>query len=170
MAVWPNSILPWRHMKTHLEFSKKHLKDPQTVRNNIIWSWTSNIMFEGNQLCLSPADAPFSAAGTEGLVRAEEKVNAPKYRDSLNENPVQSIQNLRLGRRFTFQWDSDPKHTARVAYGLLCECPWEPSHSLGLNAIKYFCKNLKMCIFPHPTWKRCRGEEKNGRYLPNADV
>ncbi len=35
----------------------------------------------------------FSAAGTEGLVRVEEKLNAPKYWDSLNENPVQSIQN-----------------------------------------------------------------------------
>ncbi len=58
----------------------------------------------------------FSAAGTEGLVRVEEKLNAPKYWDSLNENPVQSIQNLRLGRRFIFQQDSDPKHTARVAY------------------------------------------------------
>ncbi len=56
----------------------------------------------------------FSAAGTEGLVRVEEKLNAPKYRDSLNENPVQSIQNLRLGRRFTFQQENWPKHTARV--------------------------------------------------------
>ncbi len=44
----------------------------------------------------------FSAAGTEGLVRVEEKPNAPKYWDSLKENPVQSIQNLRLGRRLTF--------------------------------------------------------------------
>ncbi len=48
----------------------------------------------------------FSAAGTEGLIRVEEKLNAPKYRDSLNENPVQSIQHLRLGRRFTFQQDN----------------------------------------------------------------
>ncbi len=57
----------------------------------------------------------FSAAGTEGLVRVEEKLNAPKYWDNLNENPIQSIQNLRLGRRFTFQQDNEPKHTARVA-------------------------------------------------------
>ncbi len=65
-----------------------------------------------------------SAAGTEGLIRVEEKLSAPKYWDSLNENPIQSIQNLRLGRRFTFQQDSEPKHTARVAYTQLCGCPW----------------------------------------------
>ncbi len=65
----------------------------------------------------------FSAEGTDGLIRVEGKVNAPKYRDSLNENLVQSIQNLRLGRRFTFQKDNDPKHTARVAYGQLSKSP-----------------------------------------------
>ncbi len=52
-----------------------------------------------------------SVAGTEGLVRVEEKLSASKYWDSLNENPVQSIQNLRLGRRFTFQQDNDTQHS-----------------------------------------------------------
>ncbi len=28
----------WRQKKTHLEFTKKHLKDPQTEINYIIWS------------------------------------------------------------------------------------------------------------------------------------
>ncbi len=40
--------------------------------------------------------------GTEAHIRAEEKLNAPKYWNSLNENPLQSIQNLKLGRKFTF--------------------------------------------------------------------
>ncbi len=89
----------------------------------------------------------FSAAGTEGLIRVEEKLNAPKYWDSLNENPVQSIQNLRLGRRFTFQRDSDRKHTARVAYRQLCECPWvaQPQPELEPNQIfleKYWVKGM----------------------------
>ncbi len=57
----------------------------------------------------------FSAAVTERLIRVEEKLNAPKYWECLNENLVQSIQNLKLGRRFTFQQDNDPKHTARVS-------------------------------------------------------
>jgi len=35
-------------------------------------------------------------------------------RDCLNENIVRSIQNLGLGRRFTFQKDNDPKPTAKT--------------------------------------------------------
>ncbi len=57
----------------------------------------------------------FSAEGTKGLVRIEEKLNAQNI-ESLNESLVQRIQNLRLGRMFNFQKDNDPKHTARVAY------------------------------------------------------
>ncbi len=87
----------------------------------------------------------FSAVGTEGF-RVEEKLNAPKYWDSPNENPVQSVQNIRLGRRY-----NEPKHTARVN---VLEWP-----SLGLNAIKYIWRNLKMCLCPHPTWQILRGEE-----------
>ncbi len=32
----------------------------------------------------------FSAAGTERLIRVEEKLSVPKYLDSLNENSVQT--------------------------------------------------------------------------------
>ncbi len=38
-----------------------------------------------------------------------------------------------------------------------------PSHSLSLNPIKYFWRNLKMCICPHPTWQSLRGEEMRRR-------
>ncbi len=115
-ALWQcskiQSSLQCRHMKTHLEFAKKHLMDPQTVRNNILWfdepQFQASCLKE-TRLCSSPAEnhpkvksagsslmwGCFSAAGTEGLVRVEKKLNAPKYRDSLNENPIQSIQNLR---------------------------------------------------------------------------
>ncbi len=106
----------WRHMKTRLEFTKIHLKDPQTVRNNIIWS--DEPQFQAS--CLKAAGTAhhmrstipkvkcagsslilwgcFSEEGTEGLVRIDEKLNTPKYWDNLNENPVQSIQNLRRAK------------------------------------------------------------------------
>jgi len=38
----------------------------------------------------------FSAAGTGEVIREEGKLNAGRYRDILNENLVQSTQNLRL--------------------------------------------------------------------------
>ena len=56
----------------------------------------------------------FSAAGTGRLVRIEGKINRAKYRQILDENLLQSAQELRLGQRFTFQQDNDPKHTAKA--------------------------------------------------------
>ncbi|KAK6320196.1 hypothetical protein J4Q44_G00093030 [Coregonus suidteri] len=56
----------------------------------------------------------FSAAGTGTLVRIQAKLNGAKYREIFHENLLQSTQDLRLGRRFTFQQDNDPKHTAKT--------------------------------------------------------
>ena len=39
----------------------------------------------------------FSAAGTGRLVRIEGKMNGAKYREILDENLLQSVQDLRLG-------------------------------------------------------------------------
>ncbi len=88
----------------------------------------------------------FSVAGTERLI--EEKLNAPKYWESLNENPVQSIQNLRRAEGLP----SNRTMTLKTQQEWLIDnsvnvLEW-PSHSLGLNAIKYFWRNLKMCVCP----------------------
>ncbi len=155
-----------------------------TVRNKIIWSdepqfqasclketssalhlqsTIPNVKCAGSSLMLWGC---FSAAGTEGLVRVEEKLNAPKYRDSLNENPVQSIQNLRLGRRFTFQQVNDPKNTARVAYRRLCECPWVAQPQPGIEPNQIILEKLEnVCLPPSnlTELERWTGEVKNGR-------
>ena len=54
----------------------------------------------------------FSAAGTGRLVRIKGKMNEAKNREILDRNLLQSAQDLRLGQRFTFPQDNNPKHTA----------------------------------------------------------
>ena len=41
-------------------------------------------------------------------------MNGAKYRLILDENLLQSAQDLSLGQRFTFQQDNNPKHTAKT--------------------------------------------------------
>jgi hypothetical protein len=53
-------------------------------------------------------------AGTGRLVRNEEKMNSVQYRKILDENLLQGTQDLRLGLRFIFQQDNNPKHTAKT--------------------------------------------------------
>ena len=48
------------------------------------------------------------------LVKIEGKMNGAKYREVLDENLLQSAHDLRLGKRFTFQQDNNPKHIAKT--------------------------------------------------------
>ena len=48
------------------------------------------------------------------LVWTEGKMNRAKYREILDENLLQRAQDLRLGRRFTFQQDNDLKHIVKT--------------------------------------------------------
>ena len=71
----------------------------------------------------------FFSTGTVRLVRIEGKMNGGKYREILDENLLQSAQDLRLGQRFTIQQDNDPKHTAKTTQGWL----WDKS----LNVLEW---------------------------------
>ena len=56
----------------------------------------------------------FSSAGTGKLVRIEGMMDGAKYREIIEGNLFQSSRDLKLRRRFTFQQDNDPKHTAKA--------------------------------------------------------
>ena len=49
------------------------------------------------------------------LVRKEGTMDGAKYRKILEENLLSSARKLKLGRKFTFQHDNTPKHTAKAA-------------------------------------------------------
>ena len=62
-----------------------------------------------------------------------------KYREILDENLLQSAQDVRLGQRFTFPLDNDSKHTAKTTLPWLWDkslnvLEW-PSQTLDLNLI-----------------------------------
>ena len=56
-------------------------------------------------------------------------MSGAKYREILDENLLQSAQDLRLGRRLTFQQDNDPKHTAKTMQKWLLNVLEWPSQS-----------------------------------------
>ena len=122
-----------------MEFAKKHLNDTAGMWRKVFWSDGTKIELFGRNLKLyirhklNTAHHPvntiptvkhgggsimlwgcFSSAGTGKLVRIEGTMDGAKYRGILDENLLESAMNLKLGRRFTFQQDNDPKHKAKT--------------------------------------------------------
>ena len=165
MVEWPDRSHSSveRHMTTCLEFVKRHLK---TFRVKILWSGETKIELFGLNAkhvedtwhhpygeawwCQHHAVGCFLAAGTERLVRIETKMNVAKYREILDENLIQSAQDLRLGRKFTFQKHNDPMNTPKTMHEWLWDkslnvLEW-PSQRPDLKPIEHFCRDLKIAV------------------------
>jgi hypothetical protein len=101
----------------------------RSMRNQVIWSDENKIelfvlnakpesakpMSGGN---LKPGTGMFFSGRDweTTVVRIEGKMNGAKYSEMLDENLLQSAQDLRLGQRFAFQQDNNPKQTAKTTH------------------------------------------------------
>ena len=128
------------------------------MRNNILWSDETKIELFGlnakRHVWRKPGTIPTVKHGGGSiipiLVRIEAKMTGAKYREILDENLLQSPQELRLGQRFTFQQDNGPKHTAKAMQELLRAKSLNilelPSQSPDLNLIEQLLRDLKIAV------------------------
>ncbi|MGH0167546.1 UNVERIFIED_CONTAM: hypothetical protein FKN15_053097 [Acipenser sinensis] len=162
-------LLKKPHLKAHMELAKKHVDDTADMQKKVLWSHETKIEL----FCLNSkhyvwrkpntAHHPvniiptvkhgggsimlwgcFSSAGSGKLVRIEGRMDGAKYRRILKENLFESAKTLKLGRKFTFQQDNDPKHKAKATLEWLKKkrinvLEW-PSQSPDLNPIKFMVR------------------------------
>uniref|UniRef100_A0A8C5MCY2 Transposase n=1 Tax=Leptobrachium leishanense TaxID=445787 RepID=A0A8C5MCY2_9ANUR len=129
-------LLSPKNKKSRLQYAKSHVDKPQKFWDSVLWTDETKLELFGlmdqryvwrrkNKAYEEKNTLPtvkhgggsimlwgcFASAGTGKLQRVQGTMNSLQYQEILDDNVMQSVTNLRLGRRF--QQDNDPKHTSK---------------------------------------------------------
>ncbi|OXA40190.1 Transposable element Tcb1 transposase [Folsomia candida] len=168
-----------RNIKKRMDFAKEHIHKDQSFWNKVLWSDESKFNVFGSDgrirvwrktnealkmKNLNPTVKHgggsvmvwgcFSSAGPGNMEFVETTMNQHIYQDILNGNVKSSAAKLALGRRYIFQQDNDPKHTAKSTWAFfkknkMTVLDWPPQ-SPDLNPIEHLWDHIEREIRKTP--------------------
>ncbi len=173
MAKWPNSSFPVKILETMTGIYKNTPKKKRfSDLMNLIHVWGkpstayhlhNTILTVNHVAAASCLGGVFQRQGPEEVIREDGKLIATKYREILNENLVQSAQNLRLGcspSNMTITLRHKPRP---FRSGLVTNLTWVAQPRWDLEPITHKWLSTDG---PQATWQGLRwSKEKNGKKL-----